>query len=88
MASPTILDGNKIIMRSKDFFEHKEMKKKYEDKAYLNGHPLFVFGQKSNEFGPYDGQETGGGHKGIFMQILEGRFGQKIAQHNLYAIKF
>ena len=60
MASPVILHGNKIIMRSKDIFEHKEMKKTYEDKAYLNGQPLFAFGQKSDEFGPYDGQETGG----------------------------
>ena len=84
LASPTIIDGNNIIMRSKDPFVHKKMLKKYNDKSILdNGEVLFVFGQRSGEFGPYNGIETIGGHQGMFMQLLEGRFGQKQPSHSL-----
>eukprot|EP00944_MAST-04C_sp_MAST-4C-sp1_P002841 g2841.t1 len=89
MASPTILDGENIVMRSKDPFLHNKMLKKYNDKSILDsGEVVFVFGQRSGEFGAYNGIETDGGHRGVFMQLLEFRFGQKQPSHSLYKIKF
>ena len=89
LASPTIVDGNDIIMRSKDAFVHQKMLIKYSDKSILdNGEVVFVFGQRSGEFGAYNGIETDGGHRGVFMQLLEFRFGQKQPNHSLYKIKF
>jgi len=87
LGTPIILDGDKIIIRSKDPFKHMEMIKIYKDTSFINNQPHFTFGQVKNEFGLFDGNQTVN-HMSFFMKILQNRFGQSIAEHSLYKLKF
>ena len=90
LSTPCIIDKEKkeIIIRSKDVFEHYELRKKYTDKAYIDNIPYFTFGQLDEGPGTNEGEGTSGGHRNTFMSILKNWFGQTIPQHNLYTINY